>query len=149
MIFNRTQKDVKDSQHIVENFVQKGSLLTDEQKAILARGTVTTETLNRIESKQEEIKKRLNDMGYFSTSIENKQWLKGDWFFDEDLKRIVKNNSILRKAFFVYKSTPTNAIAKYHYEEFNRLERILFDLESVMSYVENNYKICGTFNCGG
>lgn len=149
MIFNRTISDVNSAKQLRANKMQKGIPLTDVETEIMERGCITINTLNRIEEKQSELKKKLNDMGYYNAPIINKKWGYTDIFTQEDLKRLVGNDIILRDAFYVYFNSPKNAIAKFHYEEINAIEKILFDISRNIDYTINNYKICGTVVCGG
>jgi hypothetical protein len=48
----------------------------------------------------------------------------------------------------VFSSTPQNPKAKYYFEDLNRMEKILFDLEEMAKQIKDNYLICGTFECG-
>lgn len=148
MITDRTQLDVNKSKSIIEQKVKKFIELTNDDKNTLERGTVTINTINRIENKQAEIMQTLNDMGYY-VSIINKSWSLGDAFKQADLERIAANNIALRSAFYAFKDSPVNAIAKYHYSEFNRLEKILIDIFNNIEYTISRYRRCGNFNCGG
>lgn len=149
MITDRTQFDVKNAKSIIEEKVKKFIELTSAEEKTLERGTVTINTINRIEDKQAEIQEILNDMGYWNVSIFNKKWNFGDVFRQSDLDRIVENNSMLRSAFYALKDSPVNAIGKYHYSEFNSLERILLDIFTNIEYTISKYRRCGNFNCGG
>lgn len=148
MIFDRTKSDVISAKNIRANKVQKFIELTESERETLERGMVTANTLNRIESKQAELKIKFDDMGYYGSNISNKTWQSQDIFNELELERIFKNNGILRDAFLVFKNTPQNPVAKYGYEEFNFLEKILFDLEAMVSEVEKYIRECDTFYCG-
>ena len=148
MITDRTQLDVNKSKIIIEQKVKKFIEITSDEENTLERGTVTINTINRIENKQAEIMQALNDMGYWNVSITNKNWSLGDAFKQADLERIVANNIALRSAFYALKDSPVNAIEKYHYSEFNRLEKILLDIFTNIEYTISRYRRCGNFNCG-
>ena len=148
MIFDRTKFDVDDSLRIIKEKIQKDISLTDEDIQILERGPLTINTLNRIDDTQRRLKEQINEMGYWNNSIENENWIDGDYFLQADLKRITENTAILKKSFFAKYGTPRNPLPKYHYEEMNIIEKILFDLIEASDYVKSNYKQCGTFQCG-
>ena len=149
MIFDRTKSHAEDSQKIRDQKVKKGIALTEEDIYILERGMVTVDTLNRIEEKQDELKKLLNDMGYWNTPISNKVWNPSMVFNSGDLKRIFENSKVLRNAFFVLAETPSNPRASYEYNHWNSLEKILYDIETMVGTVKSNYKKCGKIRCGG
>ena len=71
-----------------------------------------------------------------------------DIFKADDFKRILDNTNVLRKAFFVYMSTPNTPQISYYWEDINSLEKILHDLDSMTNYVKNQYRECGTFESG-
>lgn len=148
MIFDRTQSDVDKAVELRKEKVQKFEELTDSEIEILEKGTITINTLNRIENKQSELKELLNGIGYWDNSILSKPWEYNDIFNKEDFQRIVDNTNILRESFFVYKNTPNTPKVSYYYEDINSLEKILFDIETMIADVESNYSECGDLECG-
>lgn len=150
MIFDRTEEDVKAAKNLIETKVKNFIKLTEDEKAILEKGTATTETLNRIENKISELRSVLNDMGYWNTnvSIKGKDWEASEIFDLPNFNRILKNLSILIQAFYVYSETPNVPNAEYIFTVFNDIEKILFDLEEIKNIVVNNYRQCGAYECG-
>lgn len=144
MIIDRTHNDVLKSIELA----QRGGVFSEKEIETLERGMVTIDTLNRIEEKQKEIADSISEMGY-PVSIENKTWKQQDVFFFEDLKRIVSNVEKLRTSFFALNETPANPRAEYHYREFNLIEKVLLDIQNNAVFAEENYKICGSAECGG
>lgn len=149
MIYNRTKNDVDESFVLLREKVQKFLALSEDEMETLEKGTLTINTLNRIEEKQKELKDIINDMGYWNTSINNKTWNNSEIFYSKDLERIFKNAEILRNAFFVYKTTPEAPPISYNFESFNALEKILFDIDKMINDVKSRYKKCGKVRCGG
>ena len=148
MIFDRTQNDVDTAIRLRREKVQTFQELTESEIATLEKGTLTINTLNRIENKQEELKNLFNDMGYWNTPITNKIWGENDIFNVNDFQRILDNTNVLRNAFFVYKETPNTPPISYHYNDINALEKILIDLDVMINDVKSQYRRCGTFRCG-
>lgn len=149
MIINRTQIDVDNAKKTIDDFVKKFKPLTDSQVTTLERGTMTVNTLNRIENKQTELKNLLNDMGYWNTQIVNREWTAGDIFTKDDFQRIIDNENTLRDAFFSYASTPATPSVSFHYSDINNLEKVLFDIDVMINDVKSNYRECGEFECEG
>ena len=157
MIFDRTQNDV-DTARIIRNekvkfdpvTMQPTNLdeLTPTELETLTKGTFNYTDLNRIEAKQEELKNLFNDMGYWNTPITNKTWGENDIFNVDDFQRILDNTNVLREAFFVYNDTPNTPPVSYHYNDINALEKILYDLDVMISNVKADYRYCGEFVCG-
>ena len=151
MIFDRTQKDVDTAIRLRDTKVKNFEELTESEIATLEKGTITYNTLNRIENKQEILKGLFNEMGYWNTPITNKQWTENDIFDnngERDFQRILDNTNLLRQAFFVYKNTPNTPPVSYHWQDINALEKILYDLDVMINDVKADYRYCGEFECG-
>lgn len=148
MIFDRTQNDVDTAIFLRNTKVKEFETLTESEIATLEKGTLTINTLNRIENKQEELKNLFNDMGYWNTPITNKVWSENDIFNVDEFQRILDNTNVLRQAFFVYKATPNTPPISYHYNDINALEKILYDLDVMINDVKSHYRECGTFESG-
>ena len=148
MIFDRTQNDVDTAIILRREKVQKFQALTESEIATLEKGTLTINTLNRIETKQEELKNLFNDMGYWNTPITNKTWNENDIFNVDEFQRILDNTNVLRRAFFVYKATPNTPPISYYWDDINSLEKILNDLDVMINDVKSHYRECGTFESG-
>ena len=148
MIFDRTQNDVDTAVFLRDTKVKNFKVLAESEIATLERGTITYNTLNRIETKQEELKNLFNDMGYWNTPTTNKVWGENDVFNANEFQRIIDNTNVLKNAFFVYKDTPNTPPVSYYYNDINALEKILYDLDVMINDVKSHYRECGTFESG-
>ena len=149
MIFNRTIEDVLAAISIRAEKVQKGIELTESDVTALERGTLTINTLNRIENKQAELKEILVDMGYGVGDISNSVWDFLGLFKQEDFDRILTNEQKLKDAFFIYSDTPNVSSNNYRlFSVINEVEKILADFETMINDVKSNYRICGVAVCG-
>lgn len=148
MFFKRTQDIVDAAIDLRRDKVQTFQELTDKDILTLERGTITYNTLNRIENKQVELKNLFNGIGYWNTEITNQTWNGTQLFKENDFQRIVDNTNVLRDAFFVYKDTPKTPPVSYHYNDINALEKILYDLDVMINDVKSNYRESGTFESG-
>ena len=148
MIFDRTQNDVDTAILLRDTKVKKFETLTESEIATLEKGTLTINTLNRIENKQELLKGLFEEIGYWNIPITNKMWGENDIFNVDEFQRILDNTNVLRQAFFVYKATPNTPPISYHYNDINALEKILYDLNLMINDVKNHYRECGTFESG-
>lgn len=149
MIFDRTQTDIDKAVKIRAEKVQTFQELTPEDIEILEKGTLTINTLNRIEEKQEELKNLFEEDFYFVDKIEHKYWSYTDFFIQEDFDRILFNLEMLKKAYFVYTHTPKTPDNNYRkYQTINDVEKILYDLDIMISDVKSHYRECGSFECG-
>ena len=149
MIVDRTSEDVRQSKLIINTKIKKFIALSESELETLERGTMTINTLNRIENKQTELKVMLNSMGYWDTPTQNKEWSLSHIFDVADFQRIINNTDILRNGFYTFASTPKTPLPKYHFSNINDLEKILYDLEIMIEDVKSHYRECGNFECGG
>lgn len=158
MIFDRTQNDVDTAIRLRNEKVKFDPVtmqpinpeeLTESEIAILEKGTLTINTLNRIEEKQQELKDLFIQDAYFVGDIYNKTWADTDLFKQEDFDRILENIETLKKAYFVYKDTPEIPENNYRkYQVINDVEKILDDLDVMINDVKANYRFCGELECG-
>lgn len=149
MIFDRTIDDVNTAIEILNSLKNGGYFpgLTASEKETLERGTLSLSTLNRIEDKMKELKTEFGDMGYF-VGLETKHWSNGDIFKTEDFARILNNIKALRMVFYVKPDTPDTPKARYHFDNLNKIEKILHDLESMIDVVIMYAPQCGNTYCG-
>ena len=149
MIFDRTQNDVDTAIILRREKVQTFKALTESEIETLERGLLTINTLNRIEQKQEELKNLFEEDFYFVDKIFHKKWDDSEIFKQEDFDRILFNLEMLKKAYFVYKSTPDIPNNNYRkYQTINDVEKILDDLDIMINDVKSHYRECGNFECG-
>ena len=150
MIFDRTQDDVDAAIVLRREKVQKFQELSESEIATLEKGTLTINTLNRIEDKQRELKNLLDSNVYFVENFESKSWSFTDYFKQADFDRILDNLSKLKRAYFVYSTTPQVTDNNYRqYQTINAVEHILNDLDLMIIDVKSHYRQCGNAECGG
>ena len=147
MIFDRTQNDVDAAISLIEQKVKKFEGLTNEEIGILERGTITVNTLNRIENKQTEIAELLSQLS-INVEIKNKNWEETQIFNRAEFQRILDNLNVLVKNFSVYSNTPNVPKISYHFEDINAIEKILFDLEELYNKALKSFIYCGITHCG-
>jgi hypothetical protein len=148
VIYNRTQSDI-DAALIARKKIQNGEQLTESDMDSLERGTITINTLNRIEEKQSELIALFNSIGYWNIrGIQNRTWDYTDYFKQEDFDRILKNLDILKVAYYVYYDTPIVSDSNYRrFQTVNQVERVLSDMERMIGDMVQNYRICGEVSC--
>ena len=147
MIFDRTIQDVENAKVIKER-LGKGGQITSDDVLVLERGTLTINTLNRIENKQHELSQLLNAEGYYNVAISTKTWSYNDYFSASEFQRILDNLNVLRENYYTYANTPPTPLPIYHFENINDIEKILVDIEAIIDDMRPRYRRCGTFNCG-
>lgn len=147
MIFDRTQEDVNAAVSLIEQKVKKFESLTNEEIGILERGTITINTLNRIENKQKELVELFSQLS-INVDIKNKNWEENQIFNQTEFQRILDNLNVLVKSFCVYSNTPNIPKISYRFEDINSIEKILFDLEELYNKALKSFLYCGITYCG-
>ena len=147
MIFDRTQNDVDTAIILRNTKVKSFADLTNEEIIMLERGTITINTLNRIENKQIEIVELFSNLS-INVDIQNKNWEEAQIFNRAEFQRILDNLNVLVKSFYVYSNTPNIPKISYHFEDINAIEKILFDLEELYNKALKSFVYCGTTYCG-
>ena len=148
MITNRTQYDVDTAIRLRNEKVKFDPItmqpinpeeLTESEIAILEKGTITYNTLNRIENKIDELKGLIIAEGFLLGNIQTKSWEYEDIFNIEDFERILANLSVLKNGFAILANTPPTPRANYHYQNFNDIEKILVDIEYLIVGMKKTY----------
>lgn len=147
MIFDRTQEDVNSAINLRNKKVKMFESLTSEEIDTLERGTITINTLNRIENKQRDIAELLSKLS-IDVDIENKNWEQTQIFNQAEFQRILDNLNVLVESFYVYSNTPNVPKISYHFEDINAIEKNLFDLEELYNKALKSFVYCGITNCG-
>ena len=147
MIFDRSQEDVDAAIRLRNEKVKEFESLTIEEINTLERGTITINTLNRIENKQIEIVELFSNLS-INVDIENKNWEENQIFDKTEFQRILDNLNVLVKSFCVYSNTPNIPKISYHFEDINAIEKILFDLEELYNKALKSFLYCGITYCG-
>ena len=147
MIFDRTQEDVDAANSLRNKKVKEFENLTSEEINTLERGTITINTLNRIENKQKELVELLSQLS-INVDIKNKNWEEKQIFNQAEFQRILDNLNVLVKSFCVYSNTPNIPEISYNYNDINAIEKILFDLEELYNKALKSFIYCGITYCG-
>ena len=149
LIYDRTEADVENAKRIRAEKIQQGFDPDEMDVEILERGSLTINTLNRIEEKQEELKNLFETDFYFVDKITNKHWDYTDYFKQSDFDRILYNLEMLVKAYLIYSSTPDIPERNFRkYQTINDAEKILFDLDLMINDIKSHYRECGEIECG-
>jgi hypothetical protein len=128
VIFDRTQNDVDTAIRLRNEKVKNFKTLTNEEISVLEKGTITINTLNRIENKQAELRDMLVQLGYSFFIIETKKWTENDIFDATEFERIINNLDKFKDAFSKMTTTPNTPDVSYYFQSINDIEKILFDL---------------------
>lgn len=111
------------------------------------KGQYTYTDLNRVETWCRYLADLLNDYGYTVSIATKTNWLETDYHYSEDMERIRSNINTLKQAYFSFTRIPEN-LEYMTYQKANDIEKILDEIEKILSYMENNFTCCGVADCG-
>lgn len=126
LIFDRTQLDI-------DNDTEKGQY--------------THTDLNRVESWCKYIADVLNGYNYYVSIDAKTNWKESDYHWSEDLERIRQNVNRLKEAYFSFTQIPAN-LEYMTWQKANDIEKILFEIDKIIGYMENDFIYCGVPSCG-
>lgn len=161
LVYDRAEDDVTSSAAIRKSYQTLGnwSGLTDAEKAQLERGTLTYNTLNRVESAVKTLAAALTAAGYpvevtpvlKGGKAEDREWQEGDIVRRAQWTTYLGNVQRLRDAYYTLAETgelPTPE-DKLGYAGANTIEKVLADIDLLLDGMKSIYRRAGTFSAGG
>lgn len=151
MITDRTFADVQRALEIRRNVIQAGRTPTAEQRAQLARGFMTVDTINRITDGLNFVASTIREWGYYNIpALEKTDWTAEMWFTDVDFQNMAKSAQALRDNYLPMIRTPILPSGKprYRYDYINAIESIILDMQAVSDEMFGHFRECNTFDCG-
>lgn len=111
------------------------------------KGCFNVTDINRIENNTRYIADRLNVLKYTNT-IETKSWDMYGLPNITEVTRLINNVLKIINAYYAPADAPGLPTTLLTYEQVNDLEKILYLIKHLIDNEENEYRHCGTFNCG-
>lgn len=150
LVYDRTADDVAEALRLMEKAF--AGTLTDEEKTVwLAgmKGTYGAIDMNRVAAAVSTLSGLLNAAGY-KNEVSAQNFVEGEDSTDEKYSVYLANVQTLRDAIAVRVSTPElpAADAKLDFVGANNIEKILADLDELLSWMTYSQKYCGTFAAG-
>lgn len=147
MIFDRILEDIETAITLLKK-LKSGTSLTTSEKNALERGTLTVNTLNRIENKQAELSDILYQWKYLKEPLETKTWVQTDFFKAGDMNRFVYNTNTLRDSFFLSKSDIPYPTTEYTITAFNAIEETLQNVSDLVDNTSRLFQMSGAVTAG-
>lgn len=151
LIYDRTQTDVNAAGSIRAKYqaLRDWSGLTEAEITQLERGTLTNVTLNRVANAVSMLAPALNAAGY-TVETTSQSFSETDRLKRSKYAVYLANVQTLRDAIAVRVSTPAVPVAdaKLDFIGANNIEKILADLDELLSWMKYSRKYCGTFAAG-
>lgn len=137
LIYDRTAEDVRTARE------QRGKVTTP------LKGCYNATDMNRVEAAVKALAAELNSAGY-AVTVNPRTYAESDIIRRSDFAAYLANVQTLRDAIAVRASTPElpAAAAKLDYAGANNIEKILADLDELLSWMTYSRKYCGTFAAG-
>lgn len=161
LIYDRTESDETASAAIRKSYQTLGnwSGLTDAERAQLERGTLTYNTLNRVESAVKTLAAALTAAGYpvevtpvlKGSKSEDREWQEGDVLYRPQWTTYIDNVQKLRDAYYTLAETGELPAPgdKLKYTGANTIEKVLADIDLLLDGMKSIYRRAGTFTAGG
>ena len=151
LIYDRTAADVAEAKRICTK-VQLGEVLTEaEQTAYFAglRGSYNASDMNRVESAVAELSVALNAAGYANITIP-REWSDGEIVTAAKWAQYLANVQTLVDAYYTLAGSPALPAAsdRLSFDGANAIERILADIDMLISWMKHSYRKSGTFRSG-
>lgn len=103
--------------------------------------------LNRVEEWCEYLANLLNSYSYPVNIQVKKNWQMSDFPTSSEVERIRQNVNALKEAYFAFTEIPEN-LEYVTYEKANDIEKILSEIDFILTSMENNFIYCGVASCG-
>lgn len=139
MIFDRTQSDVDAAINLRDTKVKKFIELTAAEVTKIERGTITHNTLNRIETMQHSLYNLLNSYAYKIDITNKTNWTTSDKFTIYDFNRILNNTKVLYNRFYVFSDTPEPPDNLFSWQGANSVEKILYDINDILGKMVSSF----------
>lgn len=114
--------------------------------------------MNRIEENMQELFDIMRSMGYYAKVDTKTDWKNYKENTDIDniptishMRRIIRNLRSLKLNFLWYATTPQllTTMENLTIYQLNDMEKILMDLYNMSLDIQDNYRECGVYECGG
>ncbi|WP_352400152.1 hypothetical protein [Anaerotignum sp.] len=129
------------------------TLITDRTAFDVVQGTskgfYNFEDLNRVEQAVAELNKTLSNAGYPIGATVKADWGKTDFPTENEMLRYLHNIQLLQDRFYSSEIATPISMKWLGFEGANNIEKILSNLEDMRKKMIEEYRFCGTINCGG
>lgn len=126
LIYDRTQKDLEEN---------------------TSKGYYNCIDLNRVEEWCEYLANLLNSYSYPVNIQVKTNWQMSDFPTSSEMERIIQNVNDLKEAYFAFTEIPAN-LEYTTIEKANDIEKILSEIDFILTSMKNNFIYCGVASCG-
>lgn len=141
-VVNRTQADVDYALSKLSEW--KNNTYGDIEEL---KGCLNVSDINRIENNIQYLSDKLSEYYYFPHAV-TKRWTESDLPDITDISRIIGNVEKIIEAFHQHTLAPDVPDSMVNFEQINSIEKNIALIRVVLTTMVNNFKQCGTFECG-
>ena len=134
LIYDRTQADVTYA-------------LNNPSNENFLKGAYNYTDLNRVEEWCSYLANILNSYNYNVEIITKTNWDMSNFPTSQELQRIRNNIAKLKKAYLSFTEVPVN-LGNITYKKANDIEKILYEIDTLIKQMENNFVYVGVANSG-
>lgn len=145
LIYDRTQADVNRAIELNAKY-NDGTITADEitEWDNFLKGAIDYQTLNRVGEWVEYLSDKLNSYSYLQTTSPKTDWVETDFMSVEQSLTYLQNIRTLMNAINVQFTVQLpNSMNKLTFESANAIEKILFDIDTGITNMEQTWKYVG------
>lgn len=150
LITDRTSEDVDRAIYLISQW--NNGLITDDEMTEYfgeLKGFYNTSDLNRVGSAMNYINDRLTECGYNITIESRNDWKMNEYFTPSDFNTYLSDIDEIRSALATLPTTPqTPTLDRFDYQKANDIERILLDVDFLITQTMNNWFYSGEISSG-
>lgn len=151
LITDRTQADVDRVYQLAKLGIE--GMTTAELAEYVAglKGAYNASDLNRVQAAMEYVAERFKDSGYAAALQPMPVWTIADIPPQEQMETYLSNLALLRGMLAVVPTTPAvpEDMEGFTWQEANDIERILEDIDYLLTNAAAAFRHCGAAVCGG
>ena len=150
MITDRSQEDVDRLLYLLSRY--RAGEITDEERqefAGNAKGAYNISDINRVGRALNYVNDMLTDIGYDLTIDSRHDWEMDEYFQTQDFQKYLRDVKKIRSAIAVFLETPeTPEMEGFDYSGANAIEKILVDVDFLISQIAKNWFYSGEIYAG-
>lgn len=145
LIYDRTQADVNRAIELNSKY-NAGTITAEEltEWDNFLKGAIDYQTLNRVGEWVEYLSNKLNSYSYLQTTYPKTDWVETDFMTPEQSLTYLQNIRTLMNTINVQLTAELpNSMNKLTFESANAIEKILYDLDTGITNMEQTWKYVG------
>lgn len=150
MITDRSQEDVDRLLYLLSRY-RSGEITDEERQEFISdsKGAYNVSDINRVGRALNYVNDMLTDIGYNLTIDSRSDWEMDEYFQTQDFQKYLRDVGKIRSALSVFSETPeTPGVEGFNYSDANAIEKILIDVDFLISKITKNWFYSGEIYAG-